>query len=354
MSAVPRRRLVLVALIVIAGLLWRPVLYPAGKAAVLLLDVYSPSLLGLNVAALVTPEPRHVETRETIAGLEMRVDTWRPGWGDRHPGILVVNGATPVGNDNAATRQFAASLARAGYLVMLPEFPFLKEGRLDPDAPRVADAAFTHLRERPETAGRPVGAFGASVGAGIMLVAAGSEPALAAADHLTVLGGYFDLDTYAASVGTRSAGDPPASWEPSTEVGERMPAAVFLAMTRDSDRLVILEAFAAPSYAAALERFASLSPDGRAVFDRLSPSTVWSEIGPPVFWIHDPADTYEPLAEAHAAAAADREGRMVLVVPRLIQHAQVSEGAGAEGPLFVLGELWSLLTFTLEVLRVAG
>jgi len=45
---------------------------------------------------------------------------------------------------------------------------------------------------------------------------------------------------------------------------------------------------------------------------------------------------------------------MVLVVPRLIQHAQVSDGAGAQGPLFVLGELWALLTFTLEVLRLAG
>jgi hypothetical protein len=351
---VPRRRLALVFAIVLAGLLWRPVLYPAGKATVLLLDVYAPALIGVNVAALVTPEPRHEETRETIAGLEMRVDWWRPGWGDHHPALLIVNGATPVGNDNAATRQFAASLARAGYLVMLPELPFLKEGRLDPAAPAVTDAAFAFLRERPETKDRPAGSFGASVGAGIMLVAAGSEPALARADHLTILGGYFDLDTYVAAVASRSQGDPPDAWEPSAEASERIPEAVFMAMTNDADRLAVLQAFAAPSYAAALEKLASLSPEGRAIFDRLSPSTVWSEVDPPVFWIHDPADTYEPLSEAHAARAAEREGRMVLVVPRLIQHAQVSEGAGAQGPLFVLGELWSLLTFTLEVLRIAG
>lgn len=341
----------------LAGLLWRPVLYPAGKAVVLLLDVYSPTLLGTNVAALITPEPRHSETRETIAGVEMRVDWWRPGWGERHPAILIVNGATPVGNDNAATRQFGTTLARAGYLVMLPEFPFLKEGLLDPAAPATLDAAFAHLRALPETEDRPAGAFGASVGAGIMLVAAGSEPALSGADHLTVLGGYFDLDTYVAAVASRSA--PPAgrgdaeTWEPSPEASARIPLAVGAALVPTGDGLVALELFTSgPTYSRALDLLSQLGPEGRALFDRLSPSAVWSDVDPPVFWIHDPADTYEPPAEAYAAEIASRDGEMTLVVPRLVQHAQVGSTEG--GPLFVLGELWSLLTFTLGVLRIAG
>lgn len=349
-----RWRIALVLAIVAAGLLWQPVLYPAGKAALLLLDIYSPSLLGANVAAAITPEPRRSETRERFAGVEMRVSWWRPGWGDRHPGLLIVNGATPQGNDNEATRQFGESLARAGYLVMLPEFPFLKEGRLDPAAPEIADAAFAALRALPETQGRPSGGFGASVGAGIMLVAAGSETELARADHLTILGGYFDLDTYVASVATRTQGEPAAAWEPSAEASERIPPAVVAAMTDAADRQRVRDALAAPTYRAALDSLASLSPQGRELFDRLSPSTVWGAVAPPVFWIHDPEDTYEPLAEAYAAQAAPRPGRMVLVVPRLIEHAQVGPGATARGPLFVLGELWSLLTFTLEVLRVAG
>lgn len=352
-----RRYIVLLVAVIAVGLLWRPVLYPAGKAALLLLDIYSPSLLGANVAAIVTPEPRESETRERFADVEMRVSWWRPGWGDRHPGLLIVNGATPVGNDNAATRQFAKGLARAGYLVMLPEFPFLKEGRLDPAAPRVADAAFAFLRARPETQGRPAGAFGASVGAGIMLVAAGSEPALQRADHLSVLGGYFDLDTYVASVATHSQGVPPAGispWEPSDEAKERIPPAVEDAMSDERDREQVRRAFAATTYTASLEALAALSPRGREVFDRLSPSAVWGSIAPPIFWIHDPEDSYEPLGEAYAAQAAPRAGRMTLVVPQLIQHAEVAGGAGGRGPLFVIGELWSLLTFTLEVLRIAG
>jgi len=347
---------IVVATLAISAL-WASVLYPGGKAALVLLDVYSPAFVGTDLAALITPEPRATDTRETFGGLPMRVSWWRPGWGDRHPAIMIVNGATPVGNENAATRQFGVTLARAGYLVMLPEFPFLKEGRLDADAPRVVDAAFAHLRGLPETRGRAAGAFGASVGAGIMLAAAGSQPALARADHLSVLGGYFDLYTYVASVASRSQGVPAAAttpWQPSAEASERIPPAIEAAMPDDADREKVRAAFRAADHETALERLRSVSARGHAVLDGLSPSTVWASVPPPVFWIHDPDDAYEPLSEALAAEAAPRPGRFRLVVPRLLQHAEVSTGAAARGPLFVVGELWNLLTFTLDVLRVAG
>ena len=351
-----RHAILILAAAVAVAALWPPLLQPAGKAALVLLDVYSPSFVGTDLAALITPEPRASDTTEAFADVAMRVSWWRPGWGERHPAIMIVNGATPVGNDNAATRQFGVTLARAGYLVMLPQFPFLKEGRLDDDAPRVVDAAFAYLRALPETRGHTVGAFGASVGAGIMLAAAGSQPSLARADHLTVLGGYFDLYTYVASVASRSqpASGAVAPWEPSVEASERIPPAIVAAMPDDGDKQKVRAALAATTYQAAIDGLRSVSARGRAVLDRLSPSTVWANIAPPVFWIHDPDDAYEPLAEAYAAEAATRAGRFRLVVPRLVQHAEVSTGAASRGPLFVLGELRTLLTFTLDVLRVAG
>ncbi|MBI2773918.1 MAG: hypothetical protein HYX56_05450 [Chloroflexi bacterium] len=352
-----QRLLALLVALALGWVLWRPLLYPAGKAAVLLLDIYSPALLGTNVAELVTPEPLESETREWIGGIDMRVSWWRPAWGDRHPALLLVNGATPLGNDNAATRQFGRSLARAGYLVMLPELPFTKEGRLDPEGPRIVDAAFAFLRDRAETRGEPVGAFGASVGAGVMLVAAGTEPNIASAGYLAVLGGYFDLDTYVASVASQRQGSPAAGlspWEPSAEAKERIPPAVEAAMTDDSDRARVRAAFAAPTYDAALAELRAISPRGRAILDRLSPSTVWPRITAPIFWIHDPDDTYEPIAEAFAAEDASRPGQLRLVVPRLLQHAAVGTAVQGRDPFFVLRELWGLLTFTLEVLRLAG
>ena len=352
-----RLRLAVIALVIAFGLLWTPVLKPAGQAAILILDIYSESLVGSNVARLVTPEPRASQSRERFAGLEMRVDWWRPGSGESHPGVLVVPGASALGNDNEALRGFAASMARAGYLVMLPEFPFLKEGRFDPAATAQLDGSFAALRARPETRDRATGAFGISVGGGLLLVAAGKEPAIAGAAFVSVLGAYYDMDTYLASVAGAQqlrAGGRLEPWTPSAEARERLPSAAIEAVGA-ADRDAVRQALAGLTYEEALRRIRALPPAARAVFDALSPETVWTGIRAPIFWIHDPADTYEPLAEAEAAAAAPRAGRMVLVVPRLVQHAVAETGeAKQQGPLFVLGELWALIAFTFEVLRLAG
>lgn len=336
--------------------LWSPLIKPAGQAAILIGDIFSEQLVGTNLAAAVTPEPRMVEANDSFAGTPMRVTYWRPGWGDRHPAIMIVPGAAPRGNDEPTMRSFGLTLSRAGYLVMLPEFPFLKEGRFDSAATRQLDAAFAHAREMPETQGQRVGAFGVSVGAGMMLVAAGRERALRDAAFLAVLGGYYDLDTYLASLASRT--QPSASgtvaWEPSQEAQDRLPPAA-VDLVPASAREAVRTALEPASYEVALGRIRALPAGARSAYDSVSPETVWSEIRPPIYWIHDPLDTFEPLAEAEAALAAPRPGRMQLVVPRLVSHAApIGEEAKAQGPLYVAGELWRLLTFTFEVLRVAG
>ena len=351
-----RRLLILLLLSATTALLWSPLLKPAGQAAILIGDIFTEQLIGTNLAAAVTPEPKMFEDDDSFAGTPMRVTYWRPAWGDQHPAIMIVPGAAPRGNDEPTLRSFGVTLSRAGYLVMLPEFPFLKEGRFDGAATRQLDAAFAHARALPETRGRSVGAFGVSVGAGMMLVAAGREPALREAAFLAVLGGYYDLDTYLASLASRTqrtaSGTIP--WEPSQEAQDRLPpAAVDLvpASARDAVRAALEPA----SYEVALARIRALPAEARSAYDAVSPESVWSAIRPPIYWIHDPLDAYEPLAEAEAALAAPRSGRMQLVVPRLVSHAApVGEGAKAQGPLYVAGELWRLLTFTFEVLRVAG
>ncbi len=219
-------------------------------------DIYSTALWDKNAAALVSPPPRESETRERFAGTEMRVSWWRPGWGDRHPGIMIANGATAFGNDDPETRRLAEALARGGYLVMLPEFPFLKEVRFERGATEEMDAAFALLRTSTETQDRTVGAFGSSVGAGILLAAAGGGTALARADYLTVLGTYFDMDTYLASVASdtqlRAARLEP--WTPDPIVGEKLPKAALEAMDTDADRAALRAALAAGPYDAVLAR----------------------------------------------------------------------------------------------------
>lgn len=352
-----RRRLWIVLLLGGAlVLLWAPFVKPAGQAAILIGDVFAEQLVGTNVAAAVTPGPRVLEDRGTFGGVAMRITYWRPGWGDRHPAVMIVPGAVPRGNDEPTLRRFGVTLARAGYLVVLPEFPFLKEGRFDPTATRQLDDAFAFVRALAETRGLSVGAFGVSVGAGMMLVAAGREPALGDAAFLAVLGGYYDLDTYLASLASRSqkSAGGTIAWEPSQEALERLPPGA-IELVPATSRVAVRASLERATYEVALERIAALPAEARSAFDSASPRSVWKDIRPPIYWIHDPLDSFEPLAEAEAAFATERAGRMVLVVPRLVSHAApAGEGAKAKGPLYIAGELWRLLTFTVEVLRVAG
>ena len=222
-----RRRLFLIFFIVAIAILWRPFVRPVGAGAILVGDIYSSALWDRNAAAFVTPPPRLEEGTERIGALDIRVTWWIPGWGSLHPGVMLVNGATDKGNDDPETRRLGEALARAGYMVMLPEFPFIKAGRLERDASSILDAAFARAIARPETKGMAVGAFGFSVGGGMLLVAASRPGALSGASYIGALGAYFDLDTYLASVLslTQRRDGTLEAWDADAEVRLRLPIA---------------------------------------------------------------------------------------------------------------------------------
>jgi len=362
-------------------LLWAPLFQPLGRASLLVLDIYSSALWDRNLAALITPDPRVSEERAVFANVGARVTWWRPGWGDRHPGILLVNGATPRGNDDPETRRLGEALARAGYLVMLPEFPFMIEGRFDPTAPAQIDDAFAALVARRESRADASGAFGFSVGGGLLLAGAARGGALSHAAYLGALGAYFDIDTYLASVvgGAQERGGRIVPWTPSDEAKTRLPRAAVeaLADAHDRDRLnaalasraVIDEppadltaegrglwlVLGANSYPTALDRLRQLPPSLRERFDALSPRSRWSAIAAPVFWLHDEEDTFEPVAEAERAAATPREGALRLHRTRLLSHAAaLGENARREGAGFWLTEIGGLIGFSMELMRGTG
>src|SRR5438093_9575568 len=233
-----RRRLGLILLVVAVAVLWRPFLQQVGARAILVTDIYSSALWDRNVAADVTPPPRVEDGTEPVGALDMRVTWWIPGWGSLHPAVMLVNGATEKGNDDPETRRLGEALARAGYLVMLPEFTFLKGGKLEREATSILDAAFARVIARPETRGMTVGAFGFSVGGGMLLAAASRPGALSGASYIGALGAYFDLDTYLASVLSltqrRSGALEP--WDADAEVRLRLPVAAAEALADADDR----------------------------------------------------------------------------------------------------------------------
>src|SRR5438876_4012914 len=320
------RQFALFFVVLLIASLWRPLLRPIGAGAVIVADIYSGALWDRNLAAAVTPQPRVEEATLRIRDADMRVTWWIPGWGARHPGVMLVNGATEFGNDDSETRRLSDALARAGYMVMLPEFPFIKAGTLERDATAILDAAFARALARPETKGMHVGAFGFSVGGGMLLAAASRPGALSGASYIGALGAYFDLDTYLASVLSLSQRRSGAlePWDADPEVRLRLPVAAAEALADPGDRTRIVDALraaggralgeppagtgdegtalwrvlSATDYDDALARIRALPPALRDVFDRLSPRTAWEGLAAPVFWLHDTGDRFEPVSEA--------------------------------------------------------
>jgi hypothetical protein len=378
-----RRRLALVFLVVAVAILWRPFLRPVGAGAILVADIYSSALSDRNVAAYVTPPPRVEETTERIGALDMRVTWWIPGWGSLHPAVMLVNGATDKGNDDPETRRLGEALARAGYMVMLPEFPFIKAGRLERDATSIVDAAFARAIARPETKGMAVGAFGFSVGGGMLLAAASRPGALSGATYIGALGAYFDLDTYLASVLslTQRRNGALEPWDADAEVRLRLPvaAAEALADANDRERITTLlrasngrlsgeppsglgaegaalwRSLTATDYEIALERLHLLPASLREVLDSLSPRTTWSALRPPVFWLHDIGDRFEPVSEAETAAASTHAGPTRFQRTALLSHAAaLGPGAKEKGLDFWAPELGGLLLFAASALGAGG
>jgi len=377
------RQVALFIVVLLIASLWRPLLRPIGAGAVIVADIYSGALWDRNLAATVTPQPRVEEATLRIREADMRVTWWIPGWGARHPGVMLVNGATEFGNDDSETRRLSDALARAGYLVMLPEFPFIKAGTLEREATAIIDAAFAVLRDHPETRGMPTGAFGFSVGGGMLLAAASRPGSLEHASYVGALGAYFDLDTYLASVlgSAQRRNGALEPWDPDPVVRLRLPVAAAQAIADPADRerltvalragsgrlsddppnemgaeaVSLWRALASTDYDGALARLRALPPSLRDVLERLSPRTSWSALRPEVFWLHDVGDRFEPVSEAENATATARTGATHLHLTALISHAAaLGQGTRERGVDFWAGELSGLLLFAAQTLSAGG
>lgn len=154
---------------------------------------------GASLLKVTTPEPVREPVDFLVRGRSYHADLYRPGEPPR-AGLLLVPGAAPGGKDDPRLAAFARTLARARFLVLVPDLPALRRFALNQaNIGPVADAA-RHLRRRPALQGLPVGiaALSYSVGPAVL---ASLEPAVEA-DFLLGIGGYYDLEraiTYATT-----------------------------------------------------------------------------------------------------------------------------------------------------------
>jgi len=165
----PRRVFALVLLAVLVGLslvFWSWIDAQA-RAAVVLSSVLEPPVVAPAVEG-VSREPRLRDG--SVAGHPALV-AWPAGEGP-WPALFFVNGAVPEGRELPEVRRLAEGLARAGYLVVVPDLPGLRTDTICPETVAGTVEVARAVSARPDARGGEVGLVGVSTGATLAILAA--------------------------------------------------------------------------------------------------------------------------------------------------------------------------------------
>jgi pimeloyl-ACP methyl ester carboxylesterase len=265
---------------------------------------------------------------------------------------VFVNGATPDGRRHPIVRRLGLGLARAGFLVYVPELPGIGRGELTPTTLQSTIEVVTAAADTPEASLGRVGLAGVSIGGSLALLTA-AAPALA--ERITVVaciapftdlgnvvrlattGVYRDGDrlaTHAAPsflllgiarslVGALpgnpanellaselravdpNSGDPLLPFRTSGPLDDGAEALHGLLANRDPERFDDL--------------YRAVPGPAREAVESLSPLRAASRLVAPVEIATAPEDTYFPVTESRALAAVNP--RVTLTVTEALAHA---------------------------------
>jgi poly(3-hydroxybutyrate) depolymerase len=337
------------------------------EAALVLGDVAAGD--GASLYKHLKDEPLRVPVSYVVEGRSRRGDLYRPGDGASAAALVLVPGVAPAGRDDRRLVAFARTLARAGFLVLVPDIGNLRRLKVSPeDAIDIADAV-RHLATRvPPADGGSVGLVGISYAAGPALIAASGD---AGRDlrFLLAVGGYYDMTalvTYLITGFYRSAPDAPWQRGHPNEYGKWLFLDNNAALVPDPRDRMLLSAMAARKRrdpAAGIgDLVAALGPEGRSVHALLDnrdpervpaliammPETVrrrmaaldpsrrsLATLGPRLILIHGRDDPVIPWTESAMLAAAAPPGKAALFFADSLAHVDL----GPSSPGDAL-ELW--------------
>jgi pimeloyl-ACP methyl ester carboxylesterase len=293
----------------------------------------------------VTHEPRVEET--SVGGEPSTVV--RPGKGDGPwPAVVFVNGATRAGRHHEKVQRLGQGLARAGFLVVVPDLPGLRLGKITPATAAATARVARATSERTDVRGGRVALYGVSVGTTLALLAAETREL---AGRVTVLGGeapwvdlrriirlattgFYDAERYkvdpyvrlaiARSLATRGHPRLLARLEaiddddpqPFATLRGKRPL-VRLLLNRDPARFD--------------ELYARLPAQSRRFVELLSPIRRADRLQMPVELATAPHDKYFPPAESYALARAAPNVRVT--VTSTLDHAVPNLSFGEFGDL---------------------
>lgn len=349
------RRLLLLVLfavaVVLAVVCWSWVVAQA-RAVVVLSSVLETPVLEPAVEG-VTGEPRFEDG--SVFGYPALVV--KPEGEGPWPALFFVNGAVPEGRELPEVRRLAEGLARAGYLVVVPDLPGLKSAEITPETVSGTLGVARVVSERPDARDGQVGLVGASTGAALALLAA-EDPSLKGrvslvagiapySDIRTVLNvattGYYqngeelvpyEADSYLSYVVARSlvAALPPGEDRETLRseldgVGRLDPDPLAGLRERSLDDLgpearSVVELLANRDPERFDELYGALPDEVRGDLDQLSPLAGEGRIDAPVELVSGPRDKYFPISESYALARIAPDLRVT--VSGALDHAELS------------------------------
>jgi pimeloyl-ACP methyl ester carboxylesterase len=140
----------------------------------------------------LTPMPQRSTERFSFAERSQVADFYHPRQ-SLGGAIVLVPGFTRAGKDDSRVVELARSLARARFLVMVPDLRGSRELRVRPEDSRTIADALRHLRRtRPDAADLGVGVVAISYAVGLAILAGLDVAEDAPADFIVGLGGYHD------------------------------------------------------------------------------------------------------------------------------------------------------------------
>jgi len=186
------KKILLLSALIIAGILFTSQIKRACLSLVILIDVIrapEQAVLGRLVGGPTVTKVK-VPGRDRV----ILADLYRSHKEGKLFPLLLVHGLNPTGKDDEQLVLLAKDLARAGFLVMVPEFEGMKTLRI-----RTSDAedilrSFLYLSKAKQTAFRG-GMMGLGYGAGPMLLAAADARIRDKVGVVATFGGYYDLRT---------------------------------------------------------------------------------------------------------------------------------------------------------------
>lgn len=338
--------IVLLLALVVSGFLSRSWLAAQGRAFVVLVSAVEVPVLGWAVR-VITDEPRFEETE--LAGVPATVV--RPGGGvGPWPALVFMNGVTARGRHHPSVRRLAGGLARAGYVVFVPDLHGLARGEITERTSADGAAASLAAATSGAARGGRVALVGVSIGTALALLAA-EAPALAGRVSLVAgVAPYAELREVMrlATTGHHRLGRRLLRYRPDPFVGlvVARSLAAGLPAGRGRDRLrehvlavddddnaplaALPQGLEGPAGAvvAVLDNrdparfdalYAALPGQMRDGIESLSPLGGAHGVAAPVELASAPRDKYFPLSDSRRLAAAAPRGR--LTVTETLDHA---------------------------------